>query len=232
MRLTGPLLTLLLMAAPIGARAQQSSVVVELFTSQGCSSCPPADALLTQLADDPGIIALALHVDYWDYLGWKDSFGSPAHTSRQRGYAKSSGARSIFTPQMVIQGQDIEFGHDAGAIASSIAARRENPSPVGLDIGKDGAGVIISVTPRHPPVGQSDVSVIRYIPSAPVDIGSGENGGKRIEYTNVVTDWTTIGRWDGESEETFEVEDIGEDPVAVIVQRSHYGPVVAAATYP
>ena len=105
------LLAVVLFLTPLGAWAQ-TPVVLELFTSQGCSSCPPADALLAELAERPDIIALALHVDYWDYLGWKDSFGSPKYTARQRAYAKAARSRSVYTPEMVVQGEDrVAYDH-------------------------------------------------------------------------------------------------------------------------
>ena len=99
------------------ARAQHSPVVIELFTSQGCATCPPADTLLDQLAARPGIIALALHVDYWDYLGWKDAFAQPQFSDRQKAYAKSRRERSVFTPQMIVQGADPVIGHDEPAVS-------------------------------------------------------------------------------------------------------------------
>ena len=109
---------------PQDGRAQPAPVVVELFTSQGCSSCPPADALLAELAGAEGVIALALHVDYWDYLGWTDSFAAPKHTERQRAYAKAAKSRTIFTPQMVVQGSERLKGHDAERIRNRIEAHR------------------------------------------------------------------------------------------------------------
>src|SRR5690606_9121092 len=113
-------------------------VVVELFTSQGCSSCPPADALLSELAAQPGVIALALHVDYWDYLGWKDSFASPAFSARQKAYAKSFGRRSIFTPQMVVQGRQALVGHDAPSVLSAIAEGLTEQATVNLALRREG----------------------------------------------------------------------------------------------
>src|SRR5918996_4983900 len=117
------LAALVLLAAPPLARAQTNPVVVELFTSQGCSSCPPADALLAELAGKDGVIALALHVDYWDYLGWADSFASPAFTARQRAYAKKAHSRTIYTPQMIVQGEDRLVGSDDEMVLARIKER-------------------------------------------------------------------------------------------------------------
>ncbi|MBM3557015.1 MAG: DUF1223 domain-containing protein, partial [Alphaproteobacteria bacterium] len=120
--------------AAAAAEAADKPLVVELFTSQGCNSCPPADRHLTTLAARPDLIALSLHVDYWDYLGWRDSFGSPAHGRRQRAYQAGLGGRSIYTPQLVIGGAAQAVGSDQGAVAKAIAAA---PRPV-LDLAVEG----------------------------------------------------------------------------------------------
>jgi hypothetical protein len=229
------MIPILLAAALVGttaARAQENPVVVELFTSQGCSSCPPADALLTELAGREGVIALALHVDYWDYLGWKDSFASPAFTARQRAYAKAARSRSIFTPQMVVQGQDRLVGHDADRILGSIATHREAAAPVGLRVVRETGVLRISLEPGRGPAEPADIHVVRFVPSHDVAIEGGENVGRAITYTNIVTDWQTIARWDG-SEPVELVYDLpGSEPLAVIVQRTRMGPVVTAAALP
>ena len=114
--------------------AQTSPVVVELFTSQGCSSCPPADAMLHKLAERDDVIALALHVDYWDYIGWKDEFAVPAYTKRQRGYARTNGRRMIYTPQMVINGQDDVIGAKPMDVSDLIQKHHEVADKVALEI--------------------------------------------------------------------------------------------------
>ncbi|NJO54002.1 MAG: DUF1223 domain-containing protein [Bacteroidales bacterium] len=106
------------------AASQEAPLVVELFTSQGCSSCPPADKLIGELADRPGIIALSLAVDYWDYLGWKDTLARPAHTARQRAYAEARGDRRMFTPQVVVNGRESVPGQDRAAIERALQAAR------------------------------------------------------------------------------------------------------------
>jgi hypothetical protein len=102
----GALLTACLIILSAPSLAQDRPVLVELFTSQGCSSCPPADALLHKLARRDDVVALALHVDYWDYIGWKDTFAKAAHSARQRAYAREAGRRMVYTPQMIINGAD------------------------------------------------------------------------------------------------------------------------------
>jgi hypothetical protein len=222
----------LMLLAPFGAQAQTTPVVLELFTSQGCSSCPPADALLAELAGRDDVIALALHVDYWDYLGWKDSFGSPAYTARQRAYAKAARLRSIFTPQMIVQGEDRVIGHAADEIEAKIAAHQAVPPAVELDLGRDGDTLSIELTPADPPTGPADVQVVRFVPAEEVAIGGGENAGRTITYTNIVTDWERVARWDGENPVKLTYDAPGDGPLAVIVQRTHMGPVVAAARTP
>lgn len=236
MRLLYLMSTSLVLAVPVAAQAQEpanSPVVLELFTSQGCSSCPPADALLGELAKQDGVVALALHVDYWDYLGWKDSFGSPAHTSRQRAYAKAAHSRSIFTPEMVVQGAIRLKGHDAKRISAQIARLRERPPLVDLDISREAETLVIRIAAAAEIDGPADVHVVRFIPSETVEIDAGENAGRRIDYANIVTEWQTIARWDGDAplDLAFELG-ASNEPIAVIVQRAPIGTVLTAAQFP
>jgi hypothetical protein len=229
------MIPILLAAALVGttaARAQENPVVVELFTSQGCSSCPPADALLTELAGREGVIALALHVDYWDYLGWKDSFGRPGNTKRQRAYAKAVRSRTIYTPEIVVQGEERLKGHDAAAIAGKIAKHQQTPPAADLTLERDGDTLKIFLAPTAGYAGTSDVHVVSYIPSAEVAIEAGENAGQTVTYSNIVTDWQTIAEWDGISPVELHEYGVGDGPVAVIVQQKHMGPVVTAAQLP
>jgi hypothetical protein len=229
MRLLAPLFAALVLLLPAGAARAQTPVLVELFTSQGCSSCPPADALLADLAAQDGVIALALHVDYWDYLGWKDSFGSEAHTDRQRAYAKAAHSRSIYTPEIIVQGQRRLKGHKAEKIAAEIA-RCQAAAPVAdLALERDGDALVVRVAAAGAPVEAADVHLVRFIPEATIAIEAGENAGREVTYTNIVTDWETIGRWDGSGPLELRYEELGDGPVAVIVQGRHLGPVLTAA---
>jgi hypothetical protein len=230
MRLLPSLLAALVLATP--APGGDSPVVVELFTSQGCSSCPPADELLTTLAQQDDVIALALHVDYWDYLGWKDSFGKPRHTARQKAYAKAARSRTIYTPEMVIQGQERLKGHDAATIIGKIALHRQQPAPATLELARDGDALEISLAPAGAAAGPADVHVVRFLPEEEVSIEAGENAGRTLTYTNIVTDWQTVMQWDGAAPVEFRYEDAGDGPLAVIVQQSRMGPVLAAAKLP
>lgn len=234
MRLFWLLATLIVVLVPGAGRAQPTPVVVEMFTSQGCTSCPPADALLSELATQPGVIALALHVDYWDYLGWEDSFGSPAFSARQKAYALVFGKRSIFTPQAVVQGREPMVGHDAEHIRSRIAAHQDEVAPVELTLDADADVLSIGLAPRGAPVGQVDVFLVLFTPSAEVSIEAGENAGERILYTNIVTSWDAVASWDGVEpvEIAIEIDGLNEADGAVIVQRGRVGPVMSAALLP
>ncbi len=225
-------LALLLIAAPAVSKAQETPVVLELFTSQGCSSCPPADALLSELSGRDGVIALALHVDYWDYLGWADSFGKPAYTKRQRGYAKAMRKRSVFTPQMIVQGQDRLIGHDAVNILGSIEAHRNTPAPVRLEVERADGGLTIRLEPLRLDVGASEVHLVKVEPESSVRIEAGENAGHEINYTDIVTDWATVAEWDGREAAELRVEGVAAGPLAVIVQSARHGAIVAAAELP
>ncbi len=212
-----------------GAVAQDNKVVVELYTSQGCSSCPPADALLAQMVDRNDVIALALHVDYWDYLGWKDSFGSAAFTARQHGYAQAAHAETVYTPQMVIGGAHQVIGSKAMDVMDMVAAQRAIAPRVGLEIARTGSRLTINAQAKSAGPGEMVVQVVRYHPEESVAIKHGENRGKTISYVNIVTSWRVIGRWDGVAPLRLETQVDGNDPVVVIVQNNHFGPILAAA---
>jgi len=204
-------------------------VVVELYTSQGCSSCPPADALMHQLAERSDVIPLALHVDYWDYIGWADSFADPAYTARQQGYARIAGARSIYTPQMIIGGEDHVIGTKPMELADSIAFHKSNPTGVDVSISRTGNRLqITGQTLRNLPNGTL-VQLVRYTPQETVDIRRGENAGRQLSYANIVTDWQNVGVWRGRDDLDMTVNVSGNSPIVVIVQEPGPGSVMATA---
>ncbi|MEL7461796.1 MAG: DUF1223 domain-containing protein [Pseudomonadota bacterium] len=211
------------------ALADDNVVVVELYTSQGCSSCPPADNLLGQIADRDNIIALALHVDYWDYIGWTDDFASPAHTARQRGYARAKGTKMIYTPQMVIQGETHVVGNKPMDVADAINSYVRSSVPV--DVSLERSGDMVRVQARRigrVPQGVS-VHVVTFVPRATRDIRAGENRGRTLSYHNIVRDWRTIDSWSGGDVYTADVRVAADQPVAVIFQAPGHGPVLGAA---
>lgn len=207
--------------------AQENPVVVELYTSQGCASCPPADAMLHELAQRDDIIALALHVDYWDYIGWKDSFANPAFTARQHDYARASRATSVYTPQMIVDGVAQVVGSRPMQVMDAIQAQKDAGSIFDVRLTRQDRTVFIAAQPGE--TGDYVVQLVRYTPEETVAIRTGENAGRNARYTNVVTSWDVIRRWDGRSPLTVAVEIVGDSPVVVIVQQSTNGPIVGAA---
>jgi len=215
-------------AAPLAAQTP-SAVVVELYTSQGCSSCPPADAFLASLADDPDVIPLALHVDYWDYIGWADSFASSKFTDRQKAYAHAEGSKTIYTPQFIINGQNRVVGNAPGEVAAGIVDVMKNGGTVQLWLERRGDTVSIRAVAVKPLSRQMRVQLVRYLPAETVDIERGENAGHKITYHNIVTSWSNLGGWDGNSEFTAQAPAAGDQPIVVIVQTDGPGPILAAA---
>ena len=209
------------------AVAQNGPVVIELYTSQGCSSCPPADAMLHDLAKRDNVIALALHVDYWDYIGWKDSFGRPENTARQHAYARAANATTVYTPQMVIGGVDHVIGSRPMQVMDAVQAHSRNGNPFDVNLIRRGNNVIINAAPGAR--GDYVVQLVRYTPEATVAISRGENAGRNLRYANIVTSWDVISRWDGRSALALEARAEGDSPVVVILQRSTNGPIVGAA---
>jgi len=220
----------LLALLPISARAGDNPVVIELFTSQGCSSCPPADLLLQELAKRPEVIALALHVDYWDYIGWKDTLGSAENTARQQGYARAAHARTIYTPQFMIEGQIALGGAHSAEIEGEIAKSRGASDPVRISVERNGDGQIkIAAEPLVRLAGPVLIELVRFAPEVTVDITRGENKGRRISYANVVTSWQTLGTWSGRGALTVEAPYLGDEPGVIILQDANHGPIYAAA---
>ena len=211
-----------------GVRAEEP-VVVELFTSQGCSACPPADALLARLTERSDVIPLALHVDYWDYIGWADGFASPAFTRRQKNYARAHGARSIYTPQMVIDGESAVVGHRPMEVVEEIMEAKDGPESVRLDVSRHDGEIEVRVAALRPIGGDALVQLVRYMPSETVAIGRGENAGRTITYHNIVTDWQTVATWNGREPLAVRHPAPGDDPAVVLVQEAGYGPILAAA---
>jgi hypothetical protein len=175
----------------VPSRAVPSEAVLELFTSQGCSSCPPADALLGQLAVEPGIVALAWHVDYWNGLGWHDPYSSPAATARQRHYAEAL-RDEVYTPAMVVNGARMVVGSDNGAVRTAIGTAGGLPVPVVLR--RDTQGWVAEIGAAGQPV---NALLATYEPQHATAVGAGENGGRRLMDYRIVRDSRALGTWDG-----------------------------------
>ncbi|EPX87214.1 putative secreted protein [Rubellimicrobium thermophilum DSM 16684] len=214
---------------PAGLRAEEPMpVVVELYTSQGCSSCPPADAMLEELARMDGVIALALHVDYWDYIGWPDSFASPLFSARQEAYAKAAGERMVYTPQVIVNGQDRVVGSDAMAVMARLHAHAGATTPIALRLAREG-GMLRIEAESSAPLPPLAVQLVRYRPSESVTIDGGENAGLTMTYANIVTAWEHVGDWDGNAPLSLLLPLSGEDPVVVLLQEHGPGRIRAAA---
>ncbi len=210
------------------ANAQDRLIVVELYTSQGCSSCPPADALLAQLAKRDNVIALALLVDYWDYLGWKDVFASPEYTQRQRDYARATKSPTIFTPQVIVQGETIAIGNNVAQVGAAMSDHSNKPKIIALDVTRNGNVVTVTARAKFGSVGRAVIQLVRYTPEKRVEIRTGENAGKNITYSNIVTDWQVLTKWNGRGEISASAEVTGDEPIVVLVQAVKRGPILAA----
>jgi hypothetical protein len=191
--MTRPFLAgLLALAAASPALAAERPVVVELFTSQGCSSCPPADALLSTLADRPEVLALAFHVDYWNRLGWTDPFSGPWATARQTAYAAQIGSGQIYTPQAVIDGRSDVVGSDREAMESAIATARSEPA-VAVVLTTSGSGLQVAVDPTAPT--DAVLWLVGFDDRHDTPVRRGENAGKTLVDRNVVRSLTRLDGW-------------------------------------
>lgn len=211
------------------ARAGELTVV-ELFTSQGCSSCPPADALLTELSRRDGVLALSFHVNYWDYIGWRDPFASVAATERQRGYTRPFGLSYVYTPQMVIQGRRQMTGSDRRGVLEGIAQEAALPR-MKVEIAGDASGAT-AVLPARDGAEASTLWAVAFDYAHATRIERGENGGRTLTYSNVVRDILRIGPWRGEATRVpLPMSELtaGRDAVALLVQADTSGAILGAA---
>ena len=221
-------LSLATMAATQGDAGTATPVVIELFTSQGCSSCPPADALLGEFARRPNVVALAYHVAYWDDLGWKDRFAIPQSVQRQQGYARRLSSSGAFTPQAVISGDTSVLGSNRAAIDRALAEPRDALAVV---LSRSDANLQIDLRERwREPM---DLYVISYLSEATTPIGRGENARRSLQEFNIVRSFVRVGRWDGTPQRmTVPLASIPADATAVaaVLQRPNQGAITGAAT--
>lgn len=216
----------LALATSLGAAQAQPLTVVELFTSQGCSSCPPANANLIKVKDQPDVLALSFNVTYWDYLGWKDTFGRQEFTQRQVTYEPSLGHDGPFTPQVVVNGRADVVGAAPGEIQQLISStdRASGPS-LSLDGGK------VSIGAGSAPGGRADVWLVHYAKGVvEVPVARGENTGRTLPHANVVHSLNKIGSWTGDATALDVPAASGGLSTAVLVQSPGGGPILAAAT--
>lgn len=206
-------------------------VVVELFTSQGCSSCPPADRLLGELARRPDVIALSVHVDYWDYIGWKDPFATPATTARQHAYAQTLKQRYVYTPEMVFNGAVHDPGTNAARVekmlrqAAERVGKRANPTLSALSGGRS-----LIELPRTAGVPLSDIWLLGVDPRHVTSVGRGENRGATLTNVNVVRSLEKLATWNGEAARwTIPAGKVGATTMVALVQTTDHGPILGAA---
>ena len=208
----------------IGTAFAQPLTVVELFTSQGCSSCPPANANLIKVKDQPGVLALSFNVTYWDYLGWKDTFGREEFTQRQVRYEPSLGRSGPFTPQVVVNGGADAVGAAPGEIEQLISSSGHAKGPsLSLDGGK------ISIGAGSAPGGKADVWLVRYNKGViEVPVARGENTGRTLPHANFVHSLEKLGSWSGDATTLPLPAASGGLSTAVLVQTPGGGPILAA----
>ncbi|MEE1656653.1 DUF1223 domain-containing protein [Microvirga sp. CF3062] len=206
------------------ALAEPPRAVVELFTSQGCSSCPPADELLVEYSRQPDIVALSLPVNYWDYLGWKDTLAHVAFTERQKAYAHSRSDRQVFTPQMIVNGKKSSIGSDRAQVEKAIqyTTKGRKALPVNVIITEQNGAVSIAIE-ETPDTAQreAEIWILPVLKSQTVPIERGENRGKTITYANVVRGLNRVGDWRGGSarfEVPLEMARKGGDAYVVLLQ--------------
>jgi hypothetical protein len=214
--------------------------VVELFTSQGCSACPPADKLIGELARDPSVIALSMPIDYWDYLGWKDTLADSRFSARQKAYSHMRGDRDVYTPQAVVNGSVHVIGSDRAGIEDAIGQTKKNEDVMSVPVSMTVTGkqINVSVAPSRngPAARHGEVWIGSVAKAVPISIGRGENRGRELTYYNVVRNLLKVGDWNGTADSwTVPLENItGKDVDAAVVyvqdgNRDRPGPMLGAA---
>ena len=214
--------------------------VVELFTSQGCSSCPPADKIIGELAKDPSIIALSMPIDYWDYLGWKDTLADSRFSARQKAYSRMRGDREVYTPQAVINGSVHVIGSDRSSIENAIGTTRKSDEVMSIPVTMTQSGkqltVSVAASNKIPAVAHGEVWICSISKSVPVSVARGENRGRELTYYNVVRSLVKVGDWNGgPGSWTLPLDNVereGVDAAVAYVQdgsRDKPGPMLGAA---
>ncbi|HUO94459.1 MAG TPA: DUF1223 domain-containing protein [Rhizomicrobium sp.] len=228
------LAALMLAASPAAEAAGKRPVVVELFTSQGCSSCPPADSILGHLADRRDVLALTLPVTYWDMLGWKDTLASDADTRRQKSYAAAMGRGGVYTPQMIIDGVSDVVGSREQQVEQAVTSREGDMVAIPVEMHLSHAELEIKVGAGDAGLNpNATIWLFHIMGRASVAVGTGENGGRTLTYRNVVRDIKAVGMWKGQPVTLdlprTELTNAPHDAIAVVVQQNGYGRILGAA---
>jgi hypothetical protein len=226
-----PVMIALLLGMAFASPAQAGPVVLELFTSQGCSSCPPADALLTMLSADKDVLPLSFHIDYWDSPAWTDPFALPASSGRQRAYAHALGLDNVFTPQLIVDGTQSMVGSDEGQVRQTLQSAEAKDGLSTLLIAPSDHGLVLTL-PSTVPAG-TDLWEVRFKAQASTSIQGGENGGRTLQSVNNVTSIKNLGPWQpGNSPLDLPPLKAGEDGVAVLAQLPGQGRILGSGVYP
>jgi hypothetical protein len=225
-------------AIPAAAQSHPRAVV-ELFTSQGCSSCPPADKIIGELAKDPSVIALSMPIDYWDYLGWKDTLADSRFSARQKAYSGMRGDRDVYTPQAVVNGGTQVIGSDLEGIEGAIKDTGKTAAVMSVPVSMTVSGkqVEVSVAASDKAAeSHGEVWICSVAKAVPITVGRGENKGRELTYYNVVRSWLKVGDWNGTAASwTVPLENVtrdGVDAAVVYVQdgsRDKPGAMLGAA---
>ncbi|HZP09657.1 DUF1223 domain-containing protein [Methyloceanibacter sp.] len=247
MRALAPLaliaLAALTAASPIRAETTaqtgEGNTVLELFTSQGCSSCPPADALLGEFAEKPGIVALSYSVDYWNYLGWRDTLSSAANSDRQREYARARGDGRVYTPQLVIDGLLHVNGSDGAAIDQAMKDASSRLAGIRVPVSMHGEGDTLVIDVGAAPVDSHTRAATVWLAIAKdketVSITRGENRGRTLTYHHPVRELSPVGMWKGDAMTLRlplkDLKTMGGDCLMTLVQVENSGPILGAAEF-
>ncbi|WP_371426020.1 DUF1223 domain-containing protein [Tardiphaga sp.] len=207
--------------AASGSALAQPRAVLELFTSQGCSSCPPADKIIGDLSKDPSVIALSMPIDYWDYLGWKDTLADSRFSARQKAYSQMRGDRDVYTPQVVVNGATQVIGSDVDRIKGAISETKRGTVmtvPVSMSVSGKHVNVSVAASTTASDTAHGEVWICSVAKAVPITIGRGENRGKQLTYYNVVRNWLKVGDWTGNAANwTLPLENISRDGVDAAV---------------
>ncbi len=221
---------------PVVLTTMPAPIVVELFTSEGCSSCPPADALLGELMQRQYVLPLSYHVDYWDYIGWKDRFGDPKFTRRQYAYAEAQGSSMVYTPQMIVAGAIDVVGSDRKGVEKALKTAYTRNSMYRVQILREDDGKVVAQFPEAPIGVPATIWLVTYQKTAESHVNAGENSGKHLQTYNVVRSLQKIGMWTGAATEIeLELDEQAKaaspDACAIIANQAEHGPIVAAAGF-
>ncbi len=219
---------------PAASQTVDRPAVIELFTSQGCSSCPAADALFEKYTQRANVIAMSFSVHYWDYLGWKDTLANPKFTERQKAYAKARGDGQVYTPQIVVAGHNHAVGSDKSAIDSSIQRSQKSETWVPVKLTRASNGAVLDLPALDGWLKDATVWLVTVSRRVDVVVKRGENAGRTLTYFNAVRSFTQVGRYDGKALslplDSKSIDQSDADQIVVLVQTGTTGPIVGAAT--